>query len=218
MPSRDDILSFDEPPVPLGATPWVVEPTRAVIEVVDYDPQWPAQASVIIERLSAALRQRALRIEHVGSTSVPTLAAKPVIDIDLTVADPADERGWLPQLQKAGFELTVREPWWHEHRMLRRCRRADNCPLTSPDAEPAVNVHVFGPDSPELVKHVLFRNWLRTDAADRELYEAAKRSAATGPGQHVMDYNLRKQTAILDIYQRAFTAAGFLDGPEGLPR
>jgi GrpB-like predicted nucleotidyltransferase (UPF0157 family) len=206
VPSRDQILSFHEAPPPPGESPWVVPPVPSAVEVVDYDPDWPAIAEKVVDGLRAALRQRALRIEHVGSTAVPGLAAKPVIDLDLTVADPGDERGWLPQLQEAGYVLTVREPWWHEHRLLRR---------GSPDgsrtgADPAVNLHVFGPDSPELVKHVVFREWLRADAADRELYAAVKRSAAAGPDQRVMDYNARKQAAVLDIYERAFTAAGFL--------
>lgn len=210
MPSRGDIVRFDDAPAPANASPWVVEPVKAVIEVVEYDPRWPSQAQAISERLGAALRQRALRVEHVGSTSVPGLAAKPVIDLDLTVADPADERGWLPQLQAAGFVLTIREPWWHEHRMLRCGQRLDDG-LARADTGPVANVHVFAPDSPELVKHIVFRNWLRTDAADRELYARAKRSAAGGGSQRVMDYNARKQAVIREIYQRAFRAAGFLD-------
>jgi GrpB-like predicted nucleotidyltransferase (UPF0157 family) len=210
MPSRSDILSFDVPPTPPGASPWVVEPLRVAIELAEYDPSWPVRAQETIERISAALGQRALRIEHVGSTAVPGLAAKPVIDLDLTVADPSDERHWLPQLQEAGFVLTVREPWWHEHRMLRGGQRADDGHAEG-QAGQAVNLHVFGPDSPELVKHVVFRNWLRADATDRELYAATKREAANGPSQRVMEYNARKEFVIHEIYERAFRAAGFLD-------
>ena len=210
MPSRDEILSFDDAPPPPGTTPWVVEPVSAEIDVAEYDPRWPAQAQEISETVSAALSQRALRIEHVGSTAVPGLAAKPVIDLDLTVADPADERNWLPLVQGAGFVLTVREPWWHEHRMLRGGSRVDDGHVPTGGAT-AVNLHVFGPDSPELVKHIVFRNWLRADESDRELYAAAKRSAAGGKAQRVMDYNARKEAVIRDIYQRAFRAAGFLD-------
>ena len=133
---------------------------------------------------------------------MPGLPAKPVIDLDVTVADPADEAHWLPPLEDAGLVLTVREPWWHGHRCLR-------------GTAPRVNVHVFGPDSPELVKHIVFRNWLRQDAGDRELYAAAKRVAAgsgSGDGMMLMeDYNARKQAVIREIYGRAFRAAGFLD-------
>lgn len=202
VPSVAEILSFEEPPVPEGASPWVVEPAPSAIEIVPYDPRWPEHADVVRRRVTDALGTRAIRVEHVGSTSVPGLAAKPVIDLDLTVADPADERVWLPRLEAAGFVLTVREPWWHEHRLL-RAGTAEGLPA-------AVNLHVFGPDSPEVVKHVVFRDWLRADAADRERYAGAKREAAQHPGQRVMDYNARKQAVILEIYQRAFAAAGFL--------
>ncbi len=211
MPSRSEILNLDEPTAaPPGESPWVVEPVQSAILLAEYDPQWPLLAQSIIERVGAALGPRALRIEHVGSTAVPGLAAKPVIDLDLTVADPGDEGGWLPPLQEEGFVLAVREPWWHGHRMLRGGRRG--CEVVAPaSGDQAVNLHVFGPDSPELVKHVVFRNWLRVDAEDRELYAAAKRSAADGPAQRVMDYNARKEAVVHDIYRRAFRAAGFLD-------
>ncbi|MHA7219212.1 GrpB family protein [Arthrobacter sp. MDT1-48-3] len=202
MPSRDEILSFHEVPAPPGASPWVIQPLRAAIEVVEYDSRWPGEAQKICERLHSALGLRALRVEHVGSTAVPGLPAKPVIDLDLMVADPAAEQSWLPQLQNAGFLLTVREPWWHEHRMLRNGpRRTDGMDT---------NVHVFGPDSPELVKHIVFRDWLRADSTDRELYAETKRAAAGKTPQRVMDYNARKETVIHDIYKRAFRAAGFL--------
>lgn len=197
MPTREQILSFDDS-APDGADPWVVKPERQTsINVVDPDPSWPAIANDVMERVSRALGMRAVRIEHVGSTSVPGLPAKPVIDLDLTVADPDDEAGWLPPLEAAGFVLTVREPWWHGHRLVK-------------STDPAANVHVFGPDSPELVKHVVFRNWLRTDAEDRELYAAAKLEAASTPNSLVMEYNARKEAVIREIYDHAFRAAGFL--------
>ena len=212
MPTRLQILQFVNNPPP-GADPWVVAPTSAPIEVVEYDPGWPEQARGVIDRLAGILGPRALRIDHVGSTAVEGLPAKPIIDIDVTVADPANEPAWLPQLEHAGFVLTVREPWWHEHRMLRGGHRADDR-VAPADGGPAANVHVFGPDSPELVKHIVFRNWLRADAADRQLYAAAKRGAAaasTANSEHVMDYNARKQAVVREIFQRAFRAAGFLD-------
>ena len=205
MPTTAEILHFDNPS-PDDPDPWVVRPEPQRIELVDHDPSWTAQAEELCTRIADALGMRALRIEHVGSTSVPGLPAKPVIDLDVTVADPADEAHWLPPLEDAGLVLTVREPWWHGHRCLR-------------GTAPRVNVHVFGPDSPELVKHIVFRNWLRQDAGDRELYAAAKRVAAgsgsgSGDGDGMMlmeDYNARKQAVIREIYGRAFLAAGFLD-------
>jgi GrpB-like predicted nucleotidyltransferase (UPF0157 family) len=210
--TRDEILSFDEAPTPAGASPWVVEPTRAPIELVEYDEAWPARAVEVTARVVAALGTRALRVEHIGSTSVAGLAAKPVIDLDLTVADPEAEAGWLAHLEAAGFVLTVREPWWHGHRMLRGGVRSDDG-ATPSDGGPAVNLHVFGPDSPELVKHIVFRDWLRASVEDRDLYARTKRAAvaASGGDSTVMEYNARKQTVIREIYARAFAAAGFLD-------
>jgi GrpB-like predicted nucleotidyltransferase (UPF0157 family) len=201
VPTREQIISFDDAPPPQGADPWVVRSAPRPIEVVEYRESWRADADELAARLAAALGTRALRVEHVGSTAVAGLPAKPIIDLDLTVADPEREAAWLPALEAAGFVLTVREPWWHGHRLL--CSDA-----------PAANVHVFGPDSPELVKHLVFRDWLRADGADRERYAAAKRAAAaasTSRGERVKEYNARKEGVVREIYARAFRAAGFLD-------
>ena len=168
--------------------------------MVEPDPAWPWVFASLEDRIRAALGERALAVEHVGSTAVPGLAAKPVIDIDLTVADSADEPAWLPPLEAAGFVLTVREPWWHEH----RCLTLD---------EPPCNLHVFSPDSPEVVRHRIFRDWLREHPDDRDRYRDAKLGAAVEAneaGEHVMDYNARKEPVVRAIYDRAFRAAGLL--------
>jgi GrpB-like predicted nucleotidyltransferase (UPF0157 family) len=89
------------------------------IKIVDYDPDWPKQFEMHARIIAGALGGLALRIEHVGSTSVPALAAKPIIDILFIVQDSADESAYLPQLEAAGYVLRVREPDWNEHRMLR---------------------------------------------------------------------------------------------------
>ena len=202
MPSRAEIVSFDDSPPPPGADPWVVAGAgpRTGIKVTDPDPAWPREYDRLAGRIRQALGWRVLQLEHVGSTAVPGLAAKPVIDIDLTVADPGRlQRGHVVPLA-AGFRLTIREPWWHGHRML----RAD---------EPPCNLHVFGFDSPELFKHRIFRDWLRGNPGDRDRYAAAKRQAAAeanAAGEHTMQYNARKQQVIREIYHRAFTAAGLL--------
>lgn len=171
------------------------------IEVTGPDPAWPRQYDGLAGRIREALGWRVLQLEHIGSTAVPGLAAKPIIDIDLTVADPARERDYVPALGTTGFQLMIREPWWHGHRML----WAD---------EPPCNLHVFGFDSPELVKHRIFRDWLRGNPGERDRYAAAKRQAASeanAAGEHVMQYNTRKQQVIRDIYHRAFVAAGLLE-------
>jgi GrpB-like predicted nucleotidyltransferase (UPF0157 family) len=177
--------------------PWVVPPPPAeLVEIVPYDPQWPHRYQELAEQVRLALGSKVLDVEHIGSTSVPGLAAKDVIDIDLTVADPRDEDAYVPALEKIGYFLTVREPSFHEHRCLRL-------------AEPRVNLHVFGPDCSETIRHRMFRDWLRTHPEDRERYETAKRAAIPGGGD-VMAYNARKQQVIRDIYDRLFRAAGML--------
>jgi GrpB-like predicted nucleotidyltransferase (UPF0157 family) len=171
------------------------------IEVTGPDPAWPRHYDYLAGRIREALGWRALQLDHVGSTSVPGLPAKPVIDIDLTVADPDREQDYVPALEAIGFRLVMRQPWWHRHRAL----VAD---------EPRCNLHVFGYESPEPIRHRIFRDWLRGNPADRDRYAAVKRQAASqanAAGEHVMQYNARKQQVIRDIYHKAFTAAGLLE-------
>ncbi len=170
------------------------------IELVDPDSDWPQHYDDLAGQIRDALGWRVLQLEHVGSTSVAGLPAKPIIDIDLTVADPGREQDYIPALEAIGFRLKVREPWWYGHRMLRA-------------GQPLCNLHVFGFDSPELVKNRIFRDWLRGNPDDRDRYAAAKRQAASEAseaGEHVMQYNARKQQVIRDIYRRAFAATGLL--------
>ncbi|HLM88786.1 MAG TPA: GrpB family protein [Streptosporangiaceae bacterium] len=201
MPSRAEIVSFHDSLSPPGANPWVPGTAPAVgIEVTDPDPAWPRQYDDLARRIRQALGWRVLQLEHVGSTSVPGLAAKPVIDIGLTVADPNREQDYVPALETIGFRLTIREPWRYGHRAL----------VTD---EPRCNLHVYGFDSPEPVRHRIFRDWLRGNPEERDRYAAAKRQAAAeanAAGEHVMQYNARKQQVVRDIYHRAFAAAGLL--------
>jgi GrpB-like predicted nucleotidyltransferase (UPF0157 family) len=202
MPSRAEIVSFDSAPPPAGASAWVLGgPTTGTIEVTDPDPAWPEQYLVLAGQIRAAVGWRALQLEHVGSTSVPGLPAKPIIDIDLTVADPDREQDYVPALEAIGFRLVIREPWWYGHRALRAY-------------EPSCNLHVFGFDSPEPVKHRIFRDWLRGNPDERDRYADAKQqaaSAANAAGEHVMQYNARKEQVIMEIYHRAFIATGLLE-------
>jgi GrpB-like predicted nucleotidyltransferase (UPF0157 family) len=202
MPSRIDIVSFDDSAGPPGTNAWLPGTGPATgIEITDPDPAWPRWYAVMAGRIRDALGWRALQLDHVGSTSVPGLAAKPIIDIDLTVADPGREQDYLPVLEAIGFRLVIREPWWYGHRSL----VADG---------PRCNLHVFGFDSPELVRHRLFRDWLRGNPDDRDRYADAKRQAAAeanAAGENVMRYNARKQQVVRDIYHRAFVAMGLLE-------
>src|SRR5436190_13151546 len=135
---------------------------RGSVELVDYDAEWPEQYDREEERIRGALGERALVLEHVGSTSVPGLAAKPVIDIVLGVADSTDEPAYVPDLERAGYRHRIREPEWFEHRLLK-------------DTAPNVNLHVFSADCEEIERMIRFRDHLRRNDADRELYERTKR-------------------------------------------
>lgn len=193
MPTNEEITRHhDADP---DEDPWVLGPPKpTVVEIKPYDPEWPARFAALADDIRAALGATALDVEHVGSTSVPGLAAKDIVDIDLTVPDSADEPSYVPALEAIGYVLTIREPSWHQHRCL-----------TLPT--PRVNLHVFGPDCPETIRHRMFRDWLRTHPDDRDTYEQAKRDAVPGGG-HVMDYNRRKQDVVRAIYDRMFHAAG----------
>ncbi len=160
------------------------------ITISPYDPSWPVRYQREERRIRAVLGGRALAIEHVGSTAVPGLAAKDRIDIDLIVADPADEKAYVPELTAAGYTLRTREPHWYEH----RCLWTDNH---------EVNLHVFGPDCDEYLRHVIFRDWLRDHPADRDRYEAQKHQSATEHPMSMAHYVHSKAAAVVEILKRA---------------
>lgn len=173
--------------------PWVLgQPKVENIEVKAYDSAWKTQFQSLRDGIDIALAGVALAIEHVGSTAVPGLPAKPVIDIDVIVDDPEDEDAYVPALAAMGYILTVRERSWYQHRMLRR-------------DSPRVNVHVFGPNCPEHIRHLLFRDWLCTHLEDRDLYAEAKLQAKDGVDT-AQAYNMKKQAVVRAIYARLFEA------------
>lgn len=196
-----EIVTFDDAPPPPGASPWIDgHQPIADVRVVPPDESWPDRYTELAERIRNALGSAALTIEHVGSTAVPGLPAKPIIDIDLTVADSRDEEAYVPALQRAGFVLVIREPWWYEHRCLRH-------------RDPACILHVFSAGCAEAERHRIFRDWLRSHPEDRSVYAAAKQAAAEATqavGGHVMDYNARKEAVLREIYGRAFRGLGLL--------
>ena len=170
----------------------VGEPTvhDGPIRLVEYDPSWPRTFALGSERIRSALGDAALAIEHVGSTSVPGLAAKPIVDIVLVVADSADEEAYVPQLEVAGYVLRIREPDWYEHRLLVL-------------DEPKVQVHVFSRGCEEIDRMLAFRDRLRADDADRALYEATKRELAVRTWRYVQDYADAKTAVVEEIVARA---------------
>ena len=160
------------------------------IQIMAYDPLWPGVFRREAGRIRALLGCRALQIEHTGSTSVPGLAAKPIIDILLVVTDSSDEPAYVPILERAGYALRLREPNWHEHRMFK-----------GPAAD--INLHVFSSGCPEINRILNFRDWLRSHATDRDLYERTKRDLAEKEWADVQDYADAKTAVIEEILARA---------------
>jgi GrpB-like predicted nucleotidyltransferase (UPF0157 family) len=160
------------------------------IVIVDYDPLWPGKFQRHAAIISQALGRKALVIEHVGSTSVPGLAAKPIIDIDVVVEDSSNEAAYLPALLASGYTLRVREPDWHEHRMFR-----------TPELD--VHIHIFSPGCVEVARHLAFRNRLRNHTEDRLRYEALKRKLAKEDWPDMNAYARAKSEVVEEIIARA---------------
>ena len=160
------------------------------VTLVEYDPAWPALYAREEARIRGILGDRVVAIHHTGSTSVPGLAAKPIIDITMVVPDPADEAAYVDDLTAAGYRLVIREKDWFEHRVLK-----------GPDTN--INLHVFSPDNPEIERMVGFRDWLRMHDDDRELYERRKRELAAQDWKYVQNYADAKTEVVEEIVGRA---------------
>ncbi|MEE4211006.1 MAG: GrpB family protein, partial [Parvularcula sp.] len=124
-----------------------LRPLNTTIQIADYSPDWPTLFECEAQRIRTALGNNIVQLEHVGSTSVPTLAAKPCIDIVLSVRDSSDELSYVPLLESAGYSLRIREPNWHEHRMFK-------------GGDVDVNLHVFSAGCSEIARMTAFRDWL----------------------------------------------------------
>lgn len=166
------------------------ERPAAPLVVVDYDPAWPQDYEHWQQRVAAALGRTALRIEHVGSTSVPGLAAKPIVDIQVSVADLGDEPRYVPLLQSAGLVLRSRDDW---HRYFR----------APADRPRDVHVHVCAAGSQWEHDHLLFRDYLRSHPAACLHYAEAKRASARRWGDDGWAYTEAKTGVILDILEQA---------------
>lgn len=167
-----------------------LRPLTAPIEIREYDPSWPASYEREAARIRAVLGDRVVRIEHVGSTSVPGLAAKPIIDIGLEVPDSSVEEAYVPDMEEAGYVLRIREPDWFEHRLLK-----------GPDTD--VNLHVFSAGCEELDRMLVFRDRLRASAEDRGRYEATKRELADRSWKYTQQYADAKAAIVRSIMAAA---------------
>jgi GrpB-like predicted nucleotidyltransferase (UPF0157 family) len=166
------------------------------ITLVDHDERWAERFADLARRIRRALGDGALGVEHIGSTAVPGLAAKPIVDVLLTVADVEDEAAYVPALESAGFVLRVREP---AHRMLR-----------TPERD--VHVHVYEPDRPEVRDYLDLRDWLRVDAGDRALYAATKHRLARQQWADMNRYADAKTDVVLAVLARARAWRAQADG------
>jgi GrpB-like predicted nucleotidyltransferase (UPF0157 family) len=167
-----------------------LQPHNSTIHLAEYDPDWPRLFEREAQRIRGALGAAAVLVEHVGSTSVRGLAAKPIIDICLAVPDSSVEETYVPQLHAAGYVLRIREPDWHEHRLFK-----------GPDTN--VNLHVFSVGSVEIDRMLRFRDWLRTHDHDRRLYETAKRELSSRTWKYVQNYADAKSAVVEGIIARA---------------
>ncbi|KAG9759689.1 UPF0157-domain-containing protein, partial [Aureobasidium melanogenum] len=171
------------------------------LEVVAYNPSWPNMFLKMEERITTALGETAVAVHHTGSTSVPGLPAKNIIDIDLVVRDITNEAEYVDKLESAGFKFLLREPHWHEHRFFYTYQPH------------AVNLHVWGPDRPEVVRHQIFRQRLLDCPEDMALYLKAKELAASqirDQGGDMAGYNLLKEDTIRQILRNAFKHLGYI--------
>ena len=188
LPDPADVESYDRElaKVTVGGA----QPLSKPIEIRDYDPDWPLQYAREEARIRSILGERVIRIGHVGSTSVPGLPAKPVVDIALEVPNSAAESAYVPELEAGGYVLQIREPEWFEHRMFK-------------GPETNINLHVFTTGCAEVDRMLLFRDWLRANAADRELYAGAKRELAARDWKYAQQYADAKTAVVHDIMSRA---------------
>jgi GrpB-like predicted nucleotidyltransferase (UPF0157 family) len=176
------------------------------VTLSEADPTWAHSFAVEENRIRAAVGEAVVELHHVGSTSVPGLAAKPIIDIVLVVTDSTDEPRYVPALEAAGYPLYLREPHWQQHRLFKR-----GMPHFTPP-EPGqsgsgrgvkVNLHAFTSGSDEAHRMLVFRDWLRAHPADRDHYEQTERALAGRRWAYVQDYADAKSAIVGEIMQRA---------------
>ena len=163
------------------------------IYLAPYDPNWPRQFSQLADRIRKALGDKVLQLEHVGSTAVPGLSAKPIIDVLLAVLDSADEKSYVPALEGKGFMLRIREPDWYEHRLLRT-------------TDIRGNLHVFTLGCEEIDRMLVFRDWLQKHEDDRRLYEERKHELAAKTWKYTQHYADAKSTIVEEILARALSS------------
>ncbi|MCP2031971.1 GrpB-like predicted nucleotidyltransferase (UPF0157 family) [Okibacterium sp. HSC-33S16] len=165
-------------------------PEAVAITLDEYDERWTDLYREHRQRIEVALGGANVQIEHIGSTSVPGLAAKPIIDIAVAVTDITAEENYLEPLIASGYELRVREPG---HRLVRTPNRD-------------VHVHVYEQGAGAIDEYLLLRDHLRRDRNDRTLYESTKRALLRRRWDDMNDYADAKTDVIVAIKERARAA------------
>ena len=166
---------------------------NSTIALSSYNPEWPPRYAALAATIRSVLGARVMLLEHVGSTSVPGLSAKPVIDIVLAVSDSSDDLSYVPALEGVGYVLKIREPNWFGHRLLK-----------TPGAD--VNLHVFSKGCEETARLLMFRDWLRSHDDDRNLYEREKQKLAAQTWKYMQNYADAKSEIVNEILARALGA------------
>jgi GrpB-like predicted nucleotidyltransferase (UPF0157 family) len=166
------------------------KPLNSTIHLAPYDIQWPTDFDDLAKCIRSALGDKVLLLEHVGSTSVPNLSAKPIIDIVMAVAGSADEHSYVPALEGKGFVLRIREPDWFGHRLFKTPHKDGN-------------LHIFSAGCEEIGRMLMFRDRLRTNQDDRRLYEETKLALAARQWGHVQNYADAKSEIVREILARA---------------
>ena len=162
----------------------------STIHLAPYDPAWPALFDREAARIRSILGERVRLLEQVGSTSVPGLSAKPIIDMVLAVPDSSNEPNYASDLEGAGYIVRIREPDWFEHRLFK-------------GLDTNINLHTFTEGCPEIDRMVGFRDWLRTHDEDRDLYERTKQELAAREWRFVQHYADAKSEVVEGIIARA---------------
>ncbi|MFR7591509.1 MAG: GrpB family protein [Longibaculum sp.] len=167
-----------------------IQKHQSTINLSDYQMQWKEDFQIEKHHLKETLKEKALMIEHVGSTSVEGLCAKPIIDILLIVEDSSKEEDYLSELEEAGYWLKIREPDWNQHRMFKgpRCD---------------INLHVFSQGCKEAKRMLMFRDWLRQHPEDRDLYAHKKKELSLKVWEYIQDYADAKSEVVREIMERA---------------
>ena len=174
----------------IAATVGKRQPFNSTVYLAPYDPAWQSLFNRLKKQIREALGDKILLLEHVGSTAVPGLSAKPIIDMVLAVEDSSDESSYVKPLEKKGYTLRNREPDWHEHRLLK-----------PPDVEG--KLHVFSAGCEEIGQMLLFRDRLRNNTDDRLLYEETKRELAARTWKYRQNYADAKSEVVQEILARA---------------